>query len=225
MLKKTCKTILLATTLLINSSSSYAYENPLYNPASNHESYINNVGYNEKFLFCTADESINLFLNNGSFLFYPTDKNTNVLSNNVSLEPDEYEPNDTMEQAYPYSRMYTHHSNAFVDGFKHSGCHIQGDVDFFWINMVKGYKYDVVLKNLYSKDRHIYIHEILSDGTIKTRGNITPQLGKPEYFTYTPTVSGKHYIEISGEGEPEVAYYYFAVEPAGTIDTTLLPEY
>ena len=117
------------------------------------------------------------------------------------------------------------YGNPFVDGFKHSDCHIQGDAGFFWINMVKGYEYDVVLKNLYSKDRHIYIHEVLPNGTTSTKRRPFQQIGKPEHYTYIPTVSGKHYIEISGEGEAEIAYYYFAVEPVGTIDTTLYPEY
>ncbi len=117
------------------------------------------------------------------------------------------------------------YGNPFVDGFKHSDCHIQGDAGFFWINMVKGYEYDVVLKNLYSKDRHIYIHGKLPDGTPTITGHRNPQPGKPEHYTYIPTVSGKHYIEISGEGEAEIAYYYFAVEPVGTIDTPLYPEY
>ena len=129
--------------------------------------------------------------------------------------------------------MYTHHENSFVDGFKHSDCHVQGDVDFFWINMIKGYEYeyeyeyeyDVVLKNLYSKDRHIYIHEELPNGNTLITKHKNQQIGKPEHYIYTPTVTGKHYIEISGMGEPEVAYYYFAVEPVGTIDPTLLPEY
>lgn len=117
------------------------------------------------------------------------------------------------------------YGNPFVDGFKHSDCHIQGDAGFFWINMVKGYEYDVVLKNLYSKDRHIYIHEVLPNGTTSTKRRPFQQIGKPGHYTYIPTVSGKHYIEISGEGEPEIAYFYFAVEPVGTIDTTLYPEY
>lgn len=50
--------------------------------------------------------------------FYPADKSINLLINNVSLKPYEYEPNDTMEQAYPYSRMYTHHEHPFVDARK-----------------------------------------------------------------------------------------------------------
>lgn len=225
MFKKALKALLLTTILLISSNTSYAYENPLYNDTSNSYNYTNNAGYNGKFLFCTADENINLYIDNDSSLFCKADKSMNLLRNSEYVEPDEYEPNDTKETAYPYSRMETHHSNSFIDGFKHSGCHVQGDVDFFWINMLKGCEYDVVLKNLYSKDRHIYIHGYSSNGTPEIRGCLTPKPGKPEHFTYTPKVSGKHYIEISGMGEPEVAYYFFAVEPVGTIDPTLTPEY
>ena len=207
MFKKTSIAILsLLTTLSINSSISFAYENPLYNPTSDIEQQMYTYDDDKK----TA--------------FYTKNSNISLLSSSDSFAPDEYEPNDNLEQAYPYSDMETHHNHPFVEGYKHSDCHVQGDVDFFWINMIKGYEYDVVLKNLWEKDRHIYIHEKLSNGIIKKTGHPDPKIGKPEHFTYIPSVTGRHYIEISGEGEPEIAYFYFAVEPVGKINPALYPE-
>ena len=193
-------TMCLLATFITNSTVSSAYESPLYTLSSIEQP----VGETE---------------DNG--LFYP-DSTTIPISHSEVIEPDKYEPNNSIEEAYPYNSTTVLTSNAFVNGYRNCGCHVEGDKDFFWITMVEGYSYDVVLKNLYGHDRHIYIYEELRDGTMTKTQKSNPVPGQPEHYIYKPKSTGRHYIEISG-GEPDAYYFFFAVEKVGKINTALWP--
>ncbi len=140
----------------------------------------------------------------------------------ATVEPDPYEPNNTMETAYPYSKTEKMTGKAFIDGYRNSNCHVEGDEDFFSITLSSSYTYSVVLKNLYGQDRHIYIWESNGDGTWSRWKYKYQQAGQPERWAFTPSRSGTHYVQIAGGGV-ESFYYFFAVEKYGTINTALWP--
>ncbi len=141
-----------------------------------------------------------------------------------AIEPDPYEPNNTMETAYPYSKTERiTGALAFNEGYRYSNCHVEGDEDFFSINLTASCVYDVILKNLYRQDRHIYIWESNGDGTWTRWKYKYQQTGQPEYWCFVPSRSGIHYIQIAGGG-PDGSYFWFAVERAGTVNTALWPD-
>lgn len=137
-------------------------------------------------------------------------------------EPDRYEPNNTIATAYPYEKTEVLSGNLFIEGYRNSGCHVEGDVDFFSITLEDSYYYDVVLKNLYEHDRHIYIWENKGDGTWIRYKYRYQKAGQPEYWLFKPSHSGTYYIQIAGGGA-EYMYFFFAVERMGTINTALWP--
>lgn len=140
----------------------------------------------------------------------------------TEIKPDAYEPNNSIEEAYPYSNTKKLTGNEFIEGYRNSNCHVEGDEDFFYLTLYSGTKYDVVLKNLYGCDRHIYLWKENSDGTWTRWKNEKQETGKPEHYYFTPLVTGKYYIQIAG-GEPDSASFFFAVEKVGTINPALWP--
>jgi hypothetical protein len=140
----------------------------------------------------------------------------------TSIAEDPYESNNNISEAYPYSKTKVLSGNSFIEGYRNSNIHVLGDVDFFYITLTAGVTYDVVLKNIYGEDRHIYLWRDNGNGTW-TRWKKSNQVpGQPEHYRFTPSVSGIYYIEISG-GDPYSLYYFFAVERKGTINTNLWP--
>lgn len=142
----------------------------------------------------------------------------------VGIEPDPYEPNNTMATAYPYSETERiTGALAFNEGYRYSNCHVEGDEDFFSIYLSSSYMYDVILKNLYGQDRHIYIWESNGDGTWTRWKYKYQQVGQPEHWWFMPSYSGLHYIQIAGGG-PDSSSFWFAVEREGTVNTALWPD-
>lgn len=138
-------------------------------------------------------------------------------------EPDPYEPNNSMATAYPYENTKVITGvHPFNEGYRSAGCHVEGDEDFFSIKLDAPYIYDVVLKNLYDQDRHIYIWAKNNDGSWSRYKHPNQKTGQPECWYFRPAYTGTHYIQITGGG-PEGMYFFFAVERAGTVNTALWP--
>lgn len=137
-------------------------------------------------------------------------------SDSYAVEPDDFEPNDTIEQAYPYASMPYMDGNKFIEGYKSVGTHEDGNPDFFKIRLNSSTTYDVNLKNLYS-EQHIYILQKNSDGTFTYWGQKNQVPKQSEYFTFRPATSGEYYILITG-GSKQFFHQFFAVEPRGKID-------
>lgn len=142
----------------------------------------------------------------------------------VTIEPDPYEPNNNISEAYPYSRTTTLNTNhEFTRGYKNSNIHIEGDEDFFYIYLDSGVTYDVILKNIYNEPRHIYLWKQNNDGTWTRWQKAVQNAGQPEHYHFTPSVGGKYYIQITGGG-PEALYYFFCVEKVGTVNPAIWPD-
>ncbi len=93
--------------------------------------------------------------------------------------------------------------------------------DKYELSMTWGEEYDVVLKNLYGQDRHIYIWN-RDYGHWDKWGNPDPKTGMPEKFLFSCKHNGEYYIQIVGGG-PESSGFFFVAEPKGTINTALWP--
>lgn len=146
-----------------------------------------------------------------------------ILTNeDTGVKPDAYEPNNSKEEAYPYNQTKKLTGNVFIEGYRNSNCHVEGDEDFFYVTLYSGTKYDVVLKNLYRENRHIYIWEENPDGTWTRWGKRDPVAGQPEHYYFTPKVTMRYYIQITG-GKPDPCAFFFAVERVGTINPALWP--
>lgn len=140
---------------------------------------------------------------------------TNVLAAEVS--PDPYEPNNTVDTAYPYAATTVLSGNEYINGYRNSNIHVEDDEDWFYITLSSSRTYDVILKNIYDSDIHIYIWKENSDGTWTKWRYANQKYAEPEHYTFTPPTSGKYYIQIAGFSEPESLYYFFAVEPVGKL--------
>lgn len=146
-----------------------------------------------------------------------------ISSNAKVYEPDPYEPNNSRATAYPYENTKVITGvHPFNEGYRSAGCHIEGDEDFFSITLAARYTYDVILKNLFDQDRHIYIWAKNDNGTWSRYKYAHQQTGQPEHWHFTATYTGTYYIQIAGGG-PEIMYFFFAVEKMGTINTALWP--
>ncbi len=148
-------------------------------------------------------------------------KNIQTYGTKSTVKPDKYEPNNSMRDAYDYKRTTKLSGWIFTEGYTAANCHEEGDEDWFYLPMTWGYKYDVVLKNLYRHDRHIYLWAN-PHGTWEKYGAPNPQTGMPEKFVYNCDFIGTYYIQIVGGG-PETSSFFFAAEKQGTINTALWP--
>ena len=138
------------------------------------------------------------------------------------VEVEIFTEEEMLATAYPYEKTKVITGHPFNEGYRSAGCHVEGDEDFFSITLEAPYYYDVVLKNLYDQDRHIYIWARNDDGTWSRYRYRYQQTGQPERWVFNPSYTGTYYIQIAGGG-PEYMYFFFAVERIGTINTALWP--
>ncbi len=118
------------------------------------------------------------------------------------LQPDKYEPNNTVEQAYSLPVSFTNNSASVnTDG---SNCHVGTDFDFYKIVLPKGYDYSINarLQDSYSNDNgKTYTLDALfsysTDGNTWSDsydavmpGNITVNNGGIVYFYVAPFFAG-----------------------------------
>ena len=149
------------------------------------------------------------------------EKNVQFYGTNATIKPDKYEFNNSYEFAFPYDRTTKMSGDPFTEGYTAANFHEEGDEDWFKLSMTWGEEYDVVLKNLYGQDRHIYIWN-RDYGHWDKWGNPDPKTGMPEKFLFSCKHNGEYYIQIVGGG-PESSGFFFAAEPKGTINTALWP--
>lgn len=144
-----------------------------------------------------------------------------------------YEPNDTIETAFPYSQLDTITCEGAKDPNGHYNCfynytfiETEDDLDFFKVNVQTGFRYVVVLKNVWTDQiRDIRLYYKHDDGTWHYWYPTSKDRGQ-SLFHITPDKT-TYYIRISGSPAPGHNHTkdanWFAVERDGTIDERLLP--
>lgn len=159
----------------------------------------------------------------------------NTLVNPLVAADDRYEPNDTIETAFPYSNAikikcggsahdWLGHYNCFYTPNKVSDLN---DFDFYKLSLQKGMYYVAVLKNVWtSQTRDIRLYYQKSDGSWWYKYPTNKYEGQ-SLFHFTAEYN-TYYVRISGDNAPgqtefDDAFNWFAVERDGTIDERLLP--
>lgn len=144
-----------------------------------------------------------------------------------------YEPNDTVGTAFPYSQLDTITCGGAKEPFGHYNCfynytflETENDLDFFKVNLQTGFRYVVVLKNVWTdQTRDIRLYYMEDDGKWYY-WHPTSKVGRQSLFHFTPDKT-TYYIRISGSPAPGCSHTssanWFAVERDGTIDERLLP--
>lgn len=145
-----------------------------------------------------------------------------------------YEPNNTIETAFPYSQMDRIKCNGDKDGsFGHYNCFYQytfleteDDLDFFKVNVQTGFRYVVALKNVWlGQIRDIRLYYKHDDGTWHYKYTDVKS-DNESLFHFTPDKT-TYYVRISGSAAPgyshDTGVNWFAVERDGTIDERLQP--
>lgn len=165
-------------------------------------------------------ESISLSSEQVSELFAESGIQTYVTT------PDDCEPNDTIDTAFPYSQVpvvnsqMTSKYDLYGLGMRYAGLHSEDDVDWFSVNLTAGEDYFVDLRNIGKSNWYIELYYLESDGSgyyYSTNPEIMPVFEKwPEkYFYFTAEDTGTYYIRISnGDDWSNEMYYFFYVGPA-----------
>lgn len=143
-----------------------------------------------------------------------------------SLSQDRWEPNNTKDTAYPYSKIPTARttistkSDLFWLGMKEGNLHDENDVDYYSIDLTAGKRYFIDLRNVGTSNYYIELIHYNSDGTgymYTTNPSRKPKFEKkPEKYLYiTAEDTGKFYIKIANGGDWSTARgtYFFYVGP------------
>ena len=140
--------------------------------------------------------------------------------------PDECEPNDTINTAYPYTQVpvvtsqLTSKYDLFGLGMRHAGLHSETDEDWFSISLTAGEDYFVDLRNIGKSNWYIELYYIKPDGTgyyYSTDPTEMPVFEKwqEKYFYFTAKDTGTYYIRIAnGNDWSDEMHYFFYVGPA-----------
>lgn len=157
-----------------------------------------------------------------------------IQENDVATIAGDYEPNNSIQTAFPYTQTNKIKCDGANEPFGHYNCFYTpfyletiDDMDFFSIKLQTGYKYVAILKNVGTneiRDMRLYFQK--EDGSWWYKYPTEKYKGQslfhfiPEYTTY--------YIRLSGSPAPGYDFTcgmacWFAVERDGTIDERLLP--
>ncbi len=138
--------------------------------------------------------------------------------------PDDFEPNDTRETAYPYSKVetlttqLTGRDQLYDLGMKHAGLHSATDEDWYTVSITAGQTYFVDLRNVGKRNWYIELYNFDKGYYYTTDPNEKPELmdigEKAFYFKAQDT--GTFYIRVcsNGEWKGDEMHYFFYVGPA-----------
>lgn len=140
--------------------------------------------------------------------------------------PDDCEPNDTFQTAYPYNSVpivkseLTSNNDLYGLGMRHAGLHSADDEDWYYTNLTAGQKYFVDLRNIGKTNWYIEVYYLRADQTgyyYTTDPEEMPVFEKwqEKYFYFTAQDTGKYYIRIANGGDwSDTMHYFFYVGPA-----------
>lgn len=138
---------------------------------------------------------------------------------------DNYEPNDTVDTAYPYEKVNTistkikNTNSLFTLGMKNASLDSATDVDWYSIYLTEGQQYFMDLRNIGGQDWYIELYYYYSGG--KTGDYYSYSTNKEKYngrlekyIYFTAKETGTYYIKVASKGEWKSSlYYYFYVGP------------
>lgn len=122
----------------------------------------------------------------------------------ATYAPDNYEPNNDFDEAFPYNSTVKMTGNPFSEGYVAAGIHDEDDNDYFSINLSAGTDYFFSLKNLYNDYDLIVFSPDLSGYWANAYYGTTPE----SFYMNAPT-TGTYYVVIVGNGLPEYYNYFF----------------
>lgn len=139
--------------------------------------------------------------------------------------PDDCEPNNTKETAYPYERVpevqtdLTNTYDLYRLGMRHAGLHSATDEDWYSIKLTAGQRYFVDLRNVGKSNWFIEVNYYVG-GEQKYHHSTNPKENsvyekKPEkYLYFTAETTGTYYIRIANGGDwSDEMHYFFYVGP------------
>lgn len=143
-----------------------------------------------------------------------------------STSSDVTEPNDTMENAYPYNQLPIVNSeitglyDLFGLGMRHASLDSEEDVDWYKVNLTAGVEYFVDLRNIGKTNWYIELYYYNSDGELSVFETTNPEIEtkfekwQEKYFDYTAEYTGTYYIKICNGGDwSDTLDYFFYVGP------------
>lgn len=183
-------------------------------------------------VMASEDTSINLTENEkeqdmaqitgGEMLDLFSDEENNQLD--TMAVPDKWEPNNTLETAYPYDKLpvltttITCSTDLYRLGMRYGSLDSPDDVDWYTVDLTANQKYFVDLRNV--GETNWYIELYYSDGKNKCYYTTNPSEKpvyekKPEkYLSFTAEYTGTYYIKIANGGDwVDDMDYFFYVGP------------
>ena len=183
-------------------------------------------------VMASEDTSINLTENEkeqdmaqitgGEMLDLFSDEENNQLD--TMAVPDKWEPNNTLETAYPYDKLpvltttITCSTDLYRLGMRYGSLDSPDDVDWYTVDLTANQKYFVDLRNV--GETNWYIELYYSDGKNRCYYTTNPSEKpvyekKPEkYLSFTAEYTGTYYIKIANGGDwVDDMDYFFYVGP------------
>lgn len=150
----------------------------------------------------------------------------------LSTTPDDYEGdegNDTIATAYPYDKVPTYSTKItginqlFGLGMKHAGLHSETDVDWYKLELTKGSRYFIDIRNLAANwDIRLYYYNQSENNEL---WYYYPNKDKfdnksEKYMTIVPQQTSTFYLRISSNGDwVDTMHYFFYAGPEEQIFT------
>lgn len=135
-------------------------------------------------------------------------------------EPDDFEPNNTYQTAYPYDQVpilkseLTSKYDLYQLGMRSAGLHSASDEDWYTINLTAGQEYFVDLRNVGNTNWYIEVYNWDKGYYYTTNPEIKPIYAKKseKYFYFDAEDTGTYHIRVTSGGDwTDQMYYFFYV--------------
>ncbi|MCM1266567.1 MAG: pre-peptidase C-terminal domain-containing protein [Bacteroidales bacterium] len=139
--------------------------------------------------------------------------------------PDDFEPNNTYQTAYPYDQVpilqntLTSKYDLYYLGMRSAGLHSASDEDWYTINLTAEETYFLDIRNVGNTDWYIELYNLAPDKLYYYTTNPAeePIYSKKseKYLYFTAKDTGTYHIRVANGGDwSNQMYYFFYVGPA-----------
>ena len=139
--------------------------------------------------------------------------------------PDDFEPNNTPQTAYPYDQVpvlqseLTNKYDLYYLGMRSAGLHSPSDEDWYTIDLTAGEEYFVDLRNVGNTNWYIEVYnwEVAEPYRYSTNPEKKPIYEKKseKYFYFKAEDTGTFHIRVTSGGDwTDQMHYFFYVGPA-----------